>query len=192
MSDSFVNAVAGSGAPIDAEQVTTGAGAVYRQMVGLGDPATGGNRAAINSAGGLAIARYNGASWDPSYNANQAVPLLPPAARTATVNTPVVGYNWSGWLFAVNVTAYTAGGSLQFAIYDATVTAAILVATATIVGTGYYMYLVSDASTTTGPAGSQIQQLFQIPLPGQCRLALLAGNANSITYSVTGYPIVRA
>ena len=197
------NASGGAGPPIDCVQLSNGTINVDRQVAALGDPNNWGNFATIGPpSDGLAPSqllatagmRFNGATWDRHYNANQQLQLLASAARTATTSSAnQVNPNWAGIAVALWVTSVPgAAPSLQVSLAVAAAGGTLAPFTAAVTTTGYFVYLYAPGASGT-PFGSSpgVVQQFATALPGGLFAATVThGNANSVTYSLAAFPIV--
>lgn len=153
----------------------------------------GSNWQRLSSTGGLvdgnsfnarlpvAVARFNGTTWDKERN-NIDVSLLASAARTTTqTGADTTNYNGVGILITVDVTSAGTGsitpkiqGKDANGIYFDIWTAA-----AAITANGTKTYAIHPGSATAGNLTEAIQQF----VPRTFRIVITANNANSVTYS---------
>lgn len=125
---------------------------------------------------------FNTATWDRWQN-NHERTVLTSAARTASVDSAdLVNYNARGGVFVIDVTALAATPSLVFTIQGKS-----------SLGSDYYTILASAAIIATGVTvlrvypGMTVSATLAVSdvLPRIFRVSVAAGNADSITYSIS-------
>jgi len=127
---------------------------------------------------------YNGSGWDRQRTV-LALALLTSSARTTTTNSSdQTNYNWHGLLLTVDVTSAGTGSitpSIQIKDSISVNYKTIWTAAAALTTNGTYVYTLAvpkpDAASYTEVVGLLVGRTW--------RLAMVANNANSVTYSVS-------
>lgn len=129
---------------------------------------------------------FDGTSWNRQRN-NSALTLLTTAARTVTTNSAdQVNYNWKGCLITVDVTVIGTGSitpSIQVKDSISGVYITVWTAAAALTANGTKVYAFYPNNLTIGTL--TYTELVNLLFGRTWRLAMVANNANSVTYSAS-------
>jgi hypothetical protein len=140
----------------------------------------GNNNRPVTTAGHL----YNGSGWDRQRSVS-ALTVLSSAARTTTTNSgDQTNYNHRGMLLIVDVSSAGTGSispSIQVKDSISSNYKTIWTATTALTANGTYVYALYPGAASVASYAEAVQ----IIVGRTWRLAMVANNANSVTYSAS-------